>query len=552
MGDARAKMGTPGSDAQGAMMGSDGGGGRVLYKAVVVEVINDRSYWTDVNLAKKFGREIMFPDDDPYASFRVSNPQFLRAAPRNTCVVRVISQGFDKQQPPIVSYPFFPPHISMPVKPGEQVWLMTESPSTIGELPMWLCRVPEPLQVDDINFTHGDRKLSTVTQLTTSERLEAGDDSGDNALPGFPNGTGTSASETSLKPTLGNNEETPFEEQENSYDVLVKDSLAYTENITLEQVPRFTKRPGDLVLQGSNNTAIILGEDRGWKPYEDPQSGDYSNAFEGYKDMPGFKGTIDIVAGRGRFFADELTSETTKSSKADPPVNTQARLVENERKDGDGWVEVDKNPSVNEMEINPPEGDPDFVRDCSRVYVSMKTDGDYNFGSSRESFETGMPTGFEAVIEDVDAAPYVVVKSDEVRIIARKDSDNDVNGSIKIVKQGQADDDLAAIVMLPDGTIQISGSKIYLGRPPHDGGAGYGPGESESQPYVKYQELEDIWFAFMDDLSAYLETVLTHTTPGHGSPSPQIIEAATAFKDEVDGTHRNAITRVPSERIFGE
>ena len=156
MGDARAKMGTPGTSVSGQMMGANSGGGRVLYKAVVVAYLNDPSFFDIDEVAKKFGTEIEDPDDDIYAAYRVSNPHFLRDAPRNACVVRPISSGYDKQQPPILAYPFFPPHISFPVKAGEQVWLITESPSNIGELPLWMCRVPETLQVDDVNFTHGD------------------------------------------------------------------------------------------------------------------------------------------------------------------------------------------------------------------------------------------------------------------------------------------------------------------------------------------------------------------------------------------------------------
>jgi len=550
MGDARAKMSTPGTDSQGAVMGSQPGGATILYKAIVVESFYDLAVFNEEYLNETFGAEGAGEDGDENAHQRVSNRQFLAQAPRNACIVRPISNGYDKSNKPLIAYPFFPPHICFPVKPGEQVWLITEKPNGLAELPLWMCRVPETLQVDDLNFTHGDRKLSTVTNLTTSERAE-GSDSEVDKIPGFPNGTGRSAAECSLKPELGNNKETPFEDQDNSYDVLVSNSISYT-NFTPEEVPRLTKRPGDLVLQGSNNTAIILGEDRGWNPEEDPTSAEESNATVGYSDLPAFKGTIDIVVGRGRFFGDELISETTNDAAGDDPENTQARLVANERKDGASYIEVDKNPAVNELDPVPPEGDPDFVRDCSRVYVSMKTNGDQNFGISNTSVSDSMATGFDSAIEDADESPYVVLKSDEVRIIGRKDEDNDINGSVRIVKQGTKDDDLAAIVLLPDGTIQISGNKIYLGRSTDDGGVGGGPGEGDSQPYVKYQELEDLWSAFMDEMSSFCDTLNTHTTPGYGAPSPQIISAAATLKANIEATHKPDISNVKSERIFGE
>ena len=182
----------------------------------------------------------------------------------------------------------------------------------------------------------------------------------------------------------------------------------------------------------------------------------------------------------------------------------------------------------------------------------MKTNGDQNFGISNTSVSDSMATGFEAAIEDVDASPYVVVKSDEVRIIGRKDEDNDINGSVRIVKQGTKDDDLATIVLLPDGTIQISGNKIYLGRSTDDGGVGGGPGEGDSQPYVIYQELEDLWNAFMDEMSSFCDTLNTHTTPGYGAPSPQILSAAATLKANIEATHKPDISSIKSERIFGE
>ena len=145
-----------------------------------------------------------------------------------------------------------------------------------------------------------------------------------------------------------------------------------------------------------------------------------------------------------------------------------------------------------------------------------------------------------------------VVPSDEVRIVATKNEDKDVNGSIRIIKQGTKDDDLATITLLPDGVIQISGNKIYLGRSTDDGGVGGGPAAGESQPYVKYQELEDLWSAFMDEISSFCDTLNTHTTPGYGAPSPQILQAAATLKANIASTHKPDISNVQSERIFGE
>ena len=48
-------------------------------------------------------------------------------------------------------------------------------------------------------------------------------------------------------------------------DDIVSDSVAYKEEFIGEPVPSYSKRCGDLVLQGSNNTLISLGTDRSFK-----------------------------------------------------------------------------------------------------------------------------------------------------------------------------------------------------------------------------------------------------------------------------------------------
>jgi len=536
------KGSTPGTDTQSSS-GGGSGGSKSLYKGVIVEFLNDPSKYTDASLQEKYGIVEGVELSEEEQLKKVANPDMLLGAPRNSCIIRIVSNGADKQSGPVVAYPFFPPHFCFPAKPGEQVWIMAEDSASLSKMPYWLCRIPESNFVDDVNYTHSDRKNITKSELSTSEKLEAQSTTNENTIPTFPNGDDKSASDVSLR-TEGDVKELPFEEQDNSYDVLVSNSESYSD-FQPEIVPRLTKRPGDTVLQGSNNTAIILGEDRGWVYGESATSAENSNAVK--SESKDFCGTIDLVAGRGRFLP---STETTKSSIGENPSETAPRLIANERLDGVSYIENDKNPEANDLSLYPPEGDPDLTRDSSRAYISMKTNGDKNFGISQES--QTMATGIDSSIEDVDDSPYVVLKSDEVRIIARKDNENSINGSIRIVKQGSTSDDLATVVLLPDGTIQISGNKIYLGRSTTDGGAGGGPGAGESQPYVKYQDLENLWSAFMDEMSAFCDKVLTHTTPGYGAPSIQLNDAATALKSAIEATHKPDIATVKSERIFGE
>jgi len=555
MPDIRTKINSQGSSVKDIIADLDTGPGRILYKGVIAELINDPSVFK--NEFKDSVWNVPDPESDnpPEPGGRgfspVRNPSYASSAPRNSAIVRIVSDGMDKQSDPLIAYPFFPPYLAMPIKPGETVWLIGENTSEIGNLPYWICRVPENINVDNINYTHSDRKLTIIEGLTTSEKMgnpekEEGEEPKGNILPEFPNGDDTQKG-SSLRFVV-NPVGKPLPDV-NSYNDLVEHSTAF-KIFTPEPIPRFTKRPGDLVLQGSNNALICLGKDRGWKPTEDPGASPKSNAQEVVSEQ---SGAIDLVAGRGRYFP---AKPTNKNQKGDPAEKTSVITIENTRKE----IESNINPAANNIKPNlPVEGDPDLVTDAARVYISMKTAGDLNFGISQTVEKNSMATGIEAPIIDISDSAYVVAKGDEIRVIARKAAAGrdaigspEINGSVRIVKEGIKDEDLATIVLLPDGTIQISGSKIFLGRSTEDGGAGGGPGPGEMQPYVKYQELENIWNSLMDQISTFCDTVLTHTTPGYGAPSPQLNAAANALKTVIANPLKPDIAKVKSERIFGE
>ena len=159
-----------------------------------------------------------------------------------------------------------------------------------------------------------------------------------------------------------------------------------------------------------------------------------------------------------------------------------------------------------------------------------------------------------------------VIKSDEIRLVARKigeksptesaqpvepNKSEPFNGSIRIIKEGDKKEDSASIYLLPDGTIQISGSKILLGRAKEDDGAAPADGPGGSQPYIMYHELETLWNDLMAEIDKFATTAVGNTTPGFGSPSPQVTQAATELKAAI-GTLKPRITEVKSKRIFGE
>lgn len=465
----------------------------VFYRAVVVEFLNDLSRLTDERLSE--------------LKKQVVNPEFLEIAPRNSAIVRIISNARDrKNSSPIVCYPFLPPYLSLPAKPGEQVWVMFENESISTELGYWLWRVSEPRHVDDLNYTHGDRKFDKSSEQSTSDRA-AGKTT---VIPGFQNGGGTYAS-WSLS-------------GENDYETIVEESEAY-EDVTLEAVPRFTKRPGDTVLQGSNNTLIVLGEDR------------VGSSIKKDEEKKEAAGAIDIVVGRGRF----------QSEPGEDPEGTAPRTIKNAR----GNVETDKNPIASGASENDAEGDPDLINDAARILVVMKSNADTNLG-----LNGNYPEAFDTDADSADGSSFVVAKGDEIRIIARKDDDKGINGSIRIVKEGTVGEDQAAILMLSDGTVRVDGKVIYIGRP-----GGDGPGKNGAEPYIKFSkyksQMEELIEIMRDLMTVFMSTFLIPDPPIVGGPSPSLTAALTNENGVSDTivkleALKERLDEAQSERIFGE
>lgn len=478
----------------------------------------------------------------------------IRRAPRNSILVMPqAGAGSSITAAPILCYPFFSPHICIPVKPGESVWIYNDSPEGTSDHIFWMSRVCEPDFCDDVNYTHAERRFDLyIDKVESSGTLieASGDDDNSEETrpfdglkdpekvpgpPAFPDRPIDDDDADPAVPTADGNADI------NVHDKIQELSIA-NQYITYEVVPRYTKRPGDLVLQGSNNALICLGQDRGWDSIIRPDLTITSNASSTPND---YSGTVDIVAGRGRFFEN-----TAPDPDAGTVNDTQSRVIKNVR----DYLEVDKNPAAYTKDAvrssiqwnrydQPQEGDPDFLTDASRIYVSMNAQGDTSFNLLPET----ITPLFEGEINQV-VGPFIVLKSDEIRVIARKETQRgNINGSIRLIKEGTVGEDFASIYMMPDGQVQITGSKVYIGQPD----MGNGPGAKKSEPYVKYSELETLLQKWFDNINDFCQKVLTHTTPGYGSPSVQLNDAATTLQSEA-ATRKSEIEKLKSTRIFGE
>ena len=120
---------------------------KVFLRAVVIELLNDISLRT-LEEVEELSQTLVAPEQ-------------LKYAPRNSMIVRLYASGADKSgTKDLLCYPFFPPYLSMPVKQGEHVWVFSESPDVPQKVAFWISRIAEANFVDDVNYTHGDRRFA--------------------------------------------------------------------------------------------------------------------------------------------------------------------------------------------------------------------------------------------------------------------------------------------------------------------------------------------------------------------------------------------------------
>jgi len=260
----------------------------------------------------------------------VTNSALSNSMPVNSIWCQIIEANRLDQH---IAYPFFPAHLCLPIKPAEQVWVFY---SSLDQVYYWVCRKSGDYISEDVNYTHIDRIVNRPTTVG-----EPGVDPQVSAKDAFNGVTSNAASfpqgktDSVYEKTSG----TFFDDAK-----IIEQSQEYQEKFIQEAVPRLVRQPGDLVMQGSNNSTIVLGS---------------SENKEG-------KGIIDIVTGR--------------LLKTNSVTNTR------------GYKEVDKTRTATS------DGQTDLISDDARVYLGMNEDADANFQVNIEGI-AGSGTSSCAVVK---------------------------------------------------------------------------------------------------------------------------------------------------------
>lgn len=393
--------------------------GTTFYRFVVVDVISDPQLMS-LGSEDEINQKLNY-----WRSIGVFNTDVIPVAPRNTIIGQRINDASSSQnEEPMVLFPFFPSHIALPCKPGEHVWVMFES-NNARNIGYWFCKVAEVSYVDDVNHTHPPRSIDSTffpgTTAIANGKLNPDYFFRPGAAISSLDGESFTAADTAVVNT----------DDEEFYEKLITNSDA-SKVMVYESIPRFRKRPGDVAIEGSNNTLIVLGTDR-TGPYANtslPATSSRGKQPEKLiSDMDKEAGAIDIVAGRGQ------TPKTSGKEVKSKRISDKSEL----------YSEIGKG----QQELVENEGDPDWINDKSRVLVSQRTKVDTNLKINE------INKGFEVTdSENGDAA--VLLKSDKIRVIGRKDA--------QILVKDDNGQDVTTIVAKSTGdlTIKVKNTSIKI------------------------------------------------------------------------------------------
>lgn len=472
------------------------GSGPTLQKAVVVDVIVDPNLLTDERMQ----------------SLRdsVNNPRFVDVMPVNSIIARMVSDSQGRlARTNTILFPFFSSHFMLPVQPGEIVSVVYDdylgSGNAIG---YWLTRTSAERTIEDANYTHLDRRFDPTMNPVNYSTTERRDRTTEQPLPSFPNGGNTSQTFT-LSVTSSSDE--PYERIVTSATAFLNggqglvdfESDGETPLVTPEPVPRWRKRPQELVLQGANNTLICLGEDRKGSPL--------GALLEETPDAKGQAGTIDIVVGRGRFPPSDATATRDEQLGDTNTAPTAPIIIENSR----GYLETDKAPyrriaGESRLKDNPIEGDPDFELDAARLYISMQTNADVNFGLTEIEYTEDTTPVVQPNEDDAGTInkSYIVGKADHIRLIARSDlsadSSRGIDGTIAIIREGNSEDeeDSLGLIYIDKTGIQIDAARINLGRGLAELAAADGDPTPGGEPYIRWSKFRDTVKRLQEEMDA--------------------------------------------------
>ena len=424
-------------------------------------------------LTGRFKPEIGNPPKPTDVSSNIVNKELIESMPINSIFAYIVdgNKARDKGEY-VVCYPFFPPHLSLPLKAGEYVWVVTEK---IGSLTYyyWMCRKVGSIYVDDLNFTNLERSPAANAMIVQKRKQPAATLDLDevyslNEIKDKYNNDIKGAGTTNMPEPLAS---------------LFNNSYSHNVEFTGEPVPRLHKDCGDLLFQGSNNAGIhITTEKFASNPLK------YQETSANVGGMPNStprSSAIDIYVGRKKSSIESARFNRTINSDPDK-IGKMAFNVNNSDNPAYEYVENDKfanirlnDDNVYDSELRDNVGD---ARDiAARLYLSHDSSPDLIFGSA---FDVLSPKFGESIVTFADVNRVVGSQNARMVSIAGESFiDLDTNGNI--VLKASIDNGQQFLSLSNNGVTRLQArDKMQLAVRPNN--------KDPEEPYILYSELKII------------------------------------------------------------
>ena len=415
------------------------------------------------------GKVDVLPDGKKITS-PIKNFYHVPNMPMNSALVQIVDNSRTKSgEKMIVAYPFFPPHLSLPLKTGEYVWIVQEDIKGVDYY-YWMCRKVGIVQVDDINFTNLER-TSIITSM-----YDKFSESGKVFTP---------ANDTLEKMvSLGKSDTSNLSSE--TYADILKSSYGYVNEFIGEAIPRVKKDCGDLLLQGSNNAGIHLTTEKFTSFSEDIDESLPPNSEKSGKPA------IDLFVGRRK------TSQSVVKNKSDSDPKIEHLEIDkiNDIRTGQDPIAASLEETV---DLIPSDA-------SARLYISEFCLFDALFESG-DSIDPGVLDNHQGNCIISYANSTRMVGKESTRLVSISgESFVDLQPAGNIVIKAAKDNGQQFLSLEPGsgGDARInSGGKIYLTH----GSDNNIPGNSD-EPYVLASQLEEILKVIFDVLNSHANLMI--------------------------------------------
>ena len=455
----------------------------------------------------------VIPETKELRNKGVYNYQMVETMPMNSLFANIIDdrESFDGGKP-VVCYPFFPPHLSLPVKPGEYVWIIASNVKGVGRMFYWMCRKVGPIQVDDPNYTHLERLVATEDVVN----IFGVNQGARNVSPDDLEKCVSNGNATEIDDNVGN--------LKNTFNELYLNSFSYRQEFTGEPVPRIARDCGDLLLQGSNNAGLHITTEK-FTPVTDLSLDDASLSTVGPSEIGRNKPNSPAID----LFVYRKKEDINKINGSDEQRTDSVNFVRN-NSPGDNdifnYIENDKVANIryrNESAFNNEVNDTilDSLNVGARLYMSNRCLVDDTFDSNFDI----LSSKFGPCIVSFAEHNRVIASSDVRLASLTGESFIDMDDVGNIVAKSSINDGQQFLSLGASGITRLnakSSGEIHLAVRNDDG--------APTEPYILYSELRGL----LEDIASDLVGINT------------LLAALSPAKDVLDGFAGGTITSAES------